>query len=62
MNNPYYDEKLKSLEATLKRILEDNKEIEAQNIEIKATLQELENEINTNYEEISKMIEPFKSS
>lgn len=62
MNNPYYDEKLKNLNTMLKKVQDENKDIEQQNQDIKKSLDELEEEIKKNYDEIIKSIAPLKGN
>ena len=45
----------------LKKIQDENAEIEAQNSEITLSLEALDKEIQTNYDEIVKSIEPLKA-
>jgi len=59
--NPYYEEKLKNLNAMLKRVEDENVELEFENNEIKKNLEELNKEIQENYLNISKTIEPLKT-
>lgn len=51
-SNPYYEERLKTLNLALEKILNENKEIEDQNSQIKKSLDDLENLINENVETI----------
>ncbi len=60
-SNPYYEERLKTLNLALEKILNENKEIEDQNSQIKKSLDDLENLINENVETITKSIEAIKN-
>lgn len=60
-SNPYYEERLKTLNFALEKILNENKEIEEQNNLIKKSLDDLENMINENVETITKSIETIKN-